>query len=53
MSSDNPLPAHKVKDNAPFPLAMADEGERVKVYLLRGGKGLELRLTSLGLNVDS
>lgn len=38
---------------APFPLAMAQEGERVRIRLLRGGKGLEMRLTSLGLNVGS
>ena len=38
-------------DTAPFPLAMASEGERVRIYLLRGGKGLEMRLTTLGLNV--
>ena len=42
-----------VRDPAPFPLAMAQEGERVKVFLLRGGKGLEMRLTSLGLNIGS
>lgn len=38
---------------APFPLAMAEEGERVTVHLLRGGKGMELRLTSIGLNVGT
>ncbi len=36
-----------------FPLAMAGEGTRVRIQLLRGGKGLEMRLTSLGLNVGS
>ena len=36
-----------------FPLAMAQEGERVRIQALRGGKGLEMRLTSLGLNVGS
>jgi len=40
-------------DNAPFPLAMAQEGERVKIFLLRGGKGLETRLSDMGLNVGS
>jgi ferrous iron transport protein A len=35
----------------PFPLAVAQEGEQVRVFLLAGGKGLEIRLTSLGLNV--
>ncbi|NJN46496.1 MAG: ferrous iron transport protein A [Candidatus Competibacteraceae bacterium] len=38
-------------DKAPFPLAMAQEGEQVTIFLLRGGKGLEMRLTSLGLNI--
>ena len=37
----------------PYPLAMAQEGEHVRIFLLRGGKGLEMRLTSLGLNVGS
>jgi len=41
------------RDKAPFPLAMAQEGEQVRIFLLRGGKGLEMRLTSLGLNVGS
>lgn len=38
---------------APFPLAMAREGERLRVHLLRGGKAMEMRLTTLGLNVGS
>lgn len=38
---------------APFPLAVAQEGERLRIHLLRGGKGLEMRLTALGLNVGS
>jgi len=37
----------------PFPLAMAQEGEPVKVFLLRGGKGMAKRLVSLGLNIGS
>lgn len=40
-------------NKSPFPLAMAQEGETVTIFLLRGGKGLEMRLTSLGLNVGS
>ena len=40
-------------NNAPYPLAMAQEGEHVRIFVLRGGKGLEMRLTSLGLNVGS
>ena len=39
--------------SAPYPLAMAQEGEHVRISVLRGGKGLEMRLTSLGLNVGS
>ncbi|HSM28151.1 MAG TPA: FeoA family protein [Thioalkalivibrio sp.] len=38
---------------APFPLATAREGEPLRIHLLRGGRGLELRLTELGLNVGS
>ncbi|AFL73917.1 FeoA family protein [Thiocystis violascens] len=34
----------------PFPLAMATDGERVRIQSLQGGKGLMLRLTELGLN---
>ena len=41
------------ENKSAFPLAMAQEGERIRVLLLRGGKGLEMRLTSLGLNVGS
>ena len=47
------MPINESNDRAAFPLAMAGEGERVRIYLLRGGKGLEMRLTSLGLNVGS
>lgn len=36
-----------------FPLAMAREGVKVRIHMLQGGKGLEMRLTSLGLNVGS
>ncbi len=32
---------------------MAQEGEQVKIQLLRGSKGLEKRVTTLGLNVGS
>ena len=38
---------------APIPLAMAQEGERLRIHLLRGGKGLEMRLTALGLNLGT
>lgn len=40
-------------DEKAFPLAMAQAGGKVRIQLLRGGKGLEMRLTSLGLNVGS
>ncbi|MBK1716265.1 FeoA family protein [Thiocystis violacea] len=33
-----------------FPLTMAGEGEPVRIHSLRGGKGLVMRLTELGLN---
>lgn len=36
-----------------FPLMMAGEGARLRIVALRGGKGLSLRLTELGLNVGS
>ncbi|MFB1487605.1 MULTISPECIES: ferrous iron transport protein A [unclassified Thiocapsa] len=32
---------------------MADEGARVRIVALHGGKGLTTRLTELGLNVGS
>lgn len=35
----------------PFPLILASEDELVRIVLFRGGKNLEKRLTSLGLNV--
>lgn len=40
-------------DAKAFPLAMAQEGVKVRIHTLQGGKGLEMRLTSLGLNVGS
>jgi len=36
-----------------FPLSMADEGARVRVVALRGGAGLDRRMTEMGLNVGS
>lgn len=47
------MPTTDSTGQKPFPLAMATEGTRVRVHSLAGGKGLELRLTSLGLNVGS
>lgn len=39
--------------NTPYPLPMVQEGERVRIFSLCGGKGLAKRLTSLGLNIGS
>jgi ferrous iron transport protein A len=36
-----------------FPLSMAEEGSRVRVVALRGGAGLDKRLTEMGLNPGS
>lgn len=36
-----------------FPLTMASEGDRVQIFLLCGGDGLAMRLTTLGLNLGS
>jgi len=49
----SPGQSHATPSAAPFPLPMAPEGARVRIHLLRGGKGLEMRLTSMGLNVGS
>ncbi len=40
-------------DPRPFPLTMADEGVELRIVALRAGRGLDLRLTELGLNVGS
>lgn len=36
-----------------FPIIMADEGTQVRVVALRGGAGLNRRMTEMGLNVGS
>lgn len=36
-----------------FPLSMADEGRHVVVVALRGGGGLDRRMTEMGLNVGA
>ena len=41
------------QNQTPFPLAMSQPGERVRIALLRSGKNLARRLTELGLNVGS
>ncbi len=43
----------KAQDSRPFPLTMADEGVEVRIVALRAGRGMDLRLTELGLNVGS
>ena len=50
---ESPLQSDDAPEQSAFPLAMAQEGEHVRITLLRGGQGLEMRLTSLGLNVGS
>jgi ferrous iron transport protein A len=42
-----------MSDPATFPLSMAEEGTRVRVVTLRGGSGLDRRMTEMGLNVGS
>lgn len=37
--------------NIAFPLSMADTGVRVRIVALRGGAGLDKRMTEMGLNV--
>ncbi len=37
----------------PFPLAMAGEGEALRIVGLRAGRGADRRLTELGLNVGT
>ena len=38
---------------ASFPLSMADEGRHVLVVALKGGSGLDRRMTEMGLNVGA
>lgn len=38
---------------AAFPLIMAADGERVRIVALRGGAGLDKRMTEMGLNVGA
>ncbi len=44
---------HQSDKNSFFPLAMSQEGDTVKIKSLNGGKNMEARLTSMGLNVGS
>lgn len=41
------------QSHKPFALAMADEGQSVRVVDLRAGRNLQRRLTDLGLNIGS
>ena len=36
-----------------FPLMMADEGARVRVVALKGGAGLDRRMSEMGLHVGA
>ena len=49
----NTMSESKDNNQAAFPLAMAEEGDHVEIYLVRSGKSLQARLTSLGLNIGS
>jgi ferrous iron transport protein A len=40
-------------DPRPIPLALVDEGQRVRVVGLRAGRNLDRRLTEIGINVGS
>lgn len=42
-----------MKPPVAYPLAMANEGERVRVVALMGGMGLDRRMTEMGLNVGA
>lgn len=35
-----------------FPLAMAGEGESVRIVLIRGGRNIQERMLSMGLTLD-
>ena len=36
-----------------FPLSMADAGAQVRIVALRGGAGLDRRMTEMGLNIGA
>ena len=42
-----------MSQSSSFPLSMADEGRHVLVVALRGGSGLDRRMTVMGLNVGA
>ncbi len=41
------------KEDKPFALAMAAEGQAVRIVSLRAGRNLDRRLADLGLNIGS
>lgn len=43
--------AHRCRGS--YPLSMAAEGEKVRIVMHRGGQGLDKRLASMGLQIDS
>lgn len=43
----------KHKSARSFPLSMAIEGDRLRIVRHRGGQGLDKRLASMGLQIDS
>jgi ferrous iron transport protein A len=40
-------------DRPSFPLSQAGEGERVRIVALRAGRGMDQRLTEMGLNIGT
>lgn len=36
-----------------YPLMMANEGDRVRIVSLRGGAGLDRRMTEIGINIGA
>lgn len=42
-----------MNQHSSFPLSMADEGRHVRVVALKGGAGLDRRMTEMGLNIGA
>lgn len=42
-----------MSQHSSFPLSMADEGRHVRVVALKGGAGLDRRMTEMGLNIGA
>lgn len=47
------LQSSSVLNSRSFPLSMANEGEQLRIVMHKGGMGLDRRLTSLGLHIDT